>query len=224
MNKYSIIVLLLSLASIFSCKKDNDNGNPPANSVTYEVNFYLDWNSTAFPISYASNAHFSKLIGWSHQPGNSFFKVGTMASEGIENMAETGGTSPLDVEINTKIAQGDGLSLAVGSGLGTGTGAINMDVYVDINNSSVTLATMIAPSPDWYVAVVDINLLENEEFVNEKIVPGLVYDAGTDNGTTYTSGDEETNPQEPISLFVDPPLGDGTTVTPFLAVVKFTKK
>jgi hypothetical protein len=55
---------------------------------TYKVTFEFNWNEQDYPNDYPSNAHFSKLIGWSHTPLNNFFKIGTIASTGIKNMAE----------------------------------------------------------------------------------------------------------------------------------------
>ena len=135
-------------------------------------------------------------------------------------MAELGATSPLSNEINQKIVDGEGYELVIGENLGSGVGKIKVDVNVNKENSSVTFATMIAPSPDWYLAVVNINLLENEEFVNEKIVTASIYDAGTDSGTNYTSINEITNPQQPISKLSYSPLSNGAS----LATVTFTKK
>ena len=79
---------------------------------------------------------------------------------------------------------------------------------------------MIAPSPDWYLGVVNINLLENEEFVGEKNVTALLYDAGTDSGTDYTSSNKVTNPQESISQLSYAALSNGTV----LSTVTFRKK
>ena len=68
--------------------------------------------------------------------------------------------------------------------MGSGTGEIVLTVEVTEEFPAVTLATMVAPSPDWHIAVVNINLVENNLFVSEKTVEAYVYDAGTDNGTT----------------------------------------
>lgn len=78
---------------------------------------------------------------------------------------------------------------------------------------------MLAPSPDWYVAIINQNLLENGEFVDEKTVDALTYDAGTDSGTTFTSANMPTDPKVPISVINTPPIGNGKTI----ATVKFEK-
>lgn len=226
MNRFSLVVLAISLLVLFSCKKDvKDLPQKPDDLQTtnYRVTFNINWNSTDFPTDYPSNAHFSKLIGWTHEPNTEFFKEGTLASEGIRKMAELGATTPLDIEINEKIATNEGLGLYIGNNLATGVGQISIDVVVDKYHPSVTLATMLAPSPDWYLAVVNINLLENNSFVSTKTIDGIVYDAGTDDGITYTSANTNTYPRRAISYFVSSPLGNDTVVSPSIATVTFTK-
>ena len=215
----SLIVLLF-----FACTDDEDMvPNEAIESTEYLVTFNINWNSSDFPMNYPSNAHFSRLIGWSHDVNQPFFKIGTLASDGIKNMAETGGTSPLDDELKQLIEEGKGHKHFIGSSLSSGTGEIEIRVEVTKQNPSITLATMIAPSPDWYIAVVDINLLENNSFVNQKTVDANVYDAGTDSGSTYSSPNDLTAPQNPITLFVDSPLGNGVALNATIASVTFKK-
>tara|TARA_B110000238_G_scaffold30193_1_gene30529 strand:+ start:521 stop:1156 length:636 start_codon:yes stop_codon:yes gene_type:complete len=211
---------MLSFLFVHCNETDEKESSPVASNVTYKVTFEFNWNNQDFPIDYPSNAHFSKLIGWSHASTNSFFLIETMASEGIKDMAELGATATLENEINEKINNGDGLDFVIGENLNGGVGEITVDILVNKENSSVTLATMIAPSPDWYVGVVHINLFENGEFIDEKIVDGLIYDAGTDSGTSFASNNAETNPKQPISLITNLPLGNGITI----ATVKFSKQ
>jgi len=191
---------------------------------TYTVTFTMHWNSQDFPTDYPSNAHFSKLIGWSHKTTSEFFMTGTTASAGIESMAETGATDVLQSELETRIASAEGLQWVVGDGLSAGTGEISVDILVNADNPAVTLATMVAPSPDWYVAVVNVDLLDTNKFVDSKTITAQVYDAGTDDGITYTSADADSSPKVPISLFVDAPLGDGNSLPTAFASVTFTKQ
>lgn len=217
-------ILFTTILLLFnSCKKDNKS-NPNNETETYDVIFTFNWNSADYPLYYPNNAHFSKVIGWTHQPEHSFLKVGTTASEGIKQMAQSGKTSPLDTEITDKINTGEGLTLIVESNLGSGTGIIQMNATFNNKNSAISLVTMIAPSPDWYVAVINVNLIENGEFVTNKIVNAHVYDAGTDSGVSYTSTDSSSAPQAPISLFVNPPLGDGISLPSVIATVQFIKQ
>ncbi|MBI2281593.1 MAG: spondin domain-containing protein [Bacteroidetes bacterium] len=226
MSLKQFFVGLTVVTAILSCKKDiKDLPQKPDDLQTtnYRVTFNINWNNTDYPTDYPSNAHFSKLIGWSHEPNTEFFKEGTLASEGIRQMAELGATNTLSDEINEKISTKEGLGLYVGSNLSTGVGQITIDVVVDKYHPSVTLATMLAPSPDWYLAVVNVNLLENNQFLSSKAIEGLVYDAGTDDGTTYTSPNANTYPRRAISYFVSAPLGNDTVISPAIATVTFTK-
>ncbi len=179
MKKIRILSCMVLIAFFGSCKPDE-----PAERelliAKYKVTFDFKWNAQDFPTDYPSSAHFSKLIGWSHKPSSEFFKVGRIASEGIKNIAEIGATTVLSDEFSSKIEAGEGLKSVVGNGLGSGVGALSVTLDVNEKFSSITLATMLAPSPDWYVGIINQNLLENGEFVDEKTVDALTYDAGTD--------------------------------------------
>ena len=219
------ILLVLTLAATLVTCNGNENAEPSTdpNTAEYQVEFQLDWNKDDYPVDYPSNDHFSALIGWSHATSSEFFQEGTLASEGIKRMAELGSTSTLSAEINTRIANNEGLELTTGSGLGSGVGVITVSVNVSEAFPAITLSSMVAPSPDWYVAIVNINLLENGVFVDEKSVPIEVYDAGTDSGTTYTSANAITSPQSPIGLLTAPPLGNGSIVNPIIGTAVITR-
>lgn len=221
-----LIVIAFVFTIINGCKKDvaELNVNNEENIVCqYEVTFQINWNNQDYPTDYPANAHFSKLIGWSHTLNNSFFEIGSIATQGIEDMAELGATTPLDNELSTKIANQEGLAYYIGNNLSSGVGTISQTIEVNKDFSAVTLVTMLAPSPDWYLGVVNINLFENGEFVAQKTVNGLVYDAGTDNGATYSTPNIDSSPKQPISILVNAPIGDGNSITPAIATVTFTK-
>jgi len=214
MKKIRFTCLFIIAITFISCTKDEES------KVTYEVAFNFNWNNNDFPTDYPSNPHFSKLIGWSHQAENDFFALGTMASNGIKDMAELGNNSNLENELNKKIDDDKGLDFVIGDNLNSGVGTICIRIDVNQKNPSVTLATMLAPSPDWYIAVVDVNLLEGDSFIKEKTVDGLLYDSGTDDGITFTSSNIKTVPKEPISLKTSAPFDNGAT----LCTVTFTKQ
>lgn len=226
MIAYKIKSSILSIVILFTsygCKKEVTDGTLVNKRTRYAVTFMIDWNATDYPVDYPGNAHFSRLIGWSHASTSSFFQLGTLASNGIKDMAELGKTTPLDEEINERITDREGLALVIGDQLsGTGVGTITVEIEVDETRPSVTLATMLAPSPDWFLAVVNVNLMENGQFKESTTVNGLVYDAGTDNGSTYASANNPTSPAEPIALLENSPLGNANTTQPIAQVV-FTK-
>jgi len=191
---------------------------------TYTVTFTMNWNSTDFPTDYPSNAHFSPLIGWSHSSASQFFKAETIATEGIELMAETGATATLEEELKAMIADNEGLDFVLGNGLDEGTGEITVELKVNAANPSISLVSMVAPSPDWYVAIVNENLYNGSNFADSRTITAAVYDSGTDSGSTFTSGNANTDPKGKISLFVNSPLGDGEKLLADFATVTFVKK
>ena len=205
-TRYLFFSLLLL---VMSCNKEDNNNKTPEGVVKYEVTFNMKWSAANFPIDYPSNAHFSKLIGWSHRKDYTFFQPGTYASPGIKEMAEKGSTSPLDDEINNEIDYKEGLKLFIGNGLSSGTGTIKIEVYVNESNPNITLVTMLAPSPDWYLGVIDISMLDGGEFVDTKTIKAIVYDSGSDSGVSFKSENKVTKPQDEIHVFKSYPLGDG---------------
>jgi hypothetical protein len=69
-------------------------------AVEYGVRFDATWSATSHPGTYPTGAHFSPLIGVTHNDQVTFWESGGIASSGIEQMAETGGTSILQSEFN----------------------------------------------------------------------------------------------------------------------------
>jgi len=67
-----------------------------AADVTYQVTFEATWTAVTHPQDYPSGAHFSPPVGAVHNTDVVFWEVGELASNGIESMAETGGTSALN--------------------------------------------------------------------------------------------------------------------------------
>ncbi len=122
-----------------------------------------------------------------HKPGITFFKNGELASQGVEIMAESGGVGALNDEINVIVSAGEAMSRINGGGLPHGTAEKTFTIEVTEVFSLVTLVSMIAPSPDWFVALEDVNLFNGGEFVENTTVEAISYDAGTDSGTTYSS-------------------------------------
>ena len=171
---------------------------------TYQVNFDATWSSSTHPNAYPNNAHFSPLIGATHKASANLWQAGQLASNGIESMAETGNNSNLTGEINALRNSGQaGLRLLGGAPNSPGSTSITFTTTDEF--PLVSLVTMIAPSPDWFVGVDSLSLMDNGVWV-DKVVTLYAWDAGTDSGTNFTSGNQNTNPQEPIFLITQGPF------------------
>ena len=139
---------------------------------------------------------------------------GALATPGIKNMAETGGKSPLQSELETAISSGMAEALISGGGIGSSPGTVEVMVNVSQGHSLVSITSMIAPSPDWFVGVHDLNLFANGSWARELVVPLFPYDAGTDDGLTYTSANDASDPAVGISRIPGAPLSVGGSVPP----------
>ncbi len=167
----------------------------------YKIEFISNWSSTTHPNNYPSGAaHWSRLIGTTHTEVGSFLGLGKIATDGVEEVAETGGTTTITSEINSLISAGTAYEIINGSGLNSGPGTITInDVNVDLDFPNITLLTMIAPSPDWIAMVANLRLTDtNDNWLSSVSIDVHATDAGTDNGTSYTSTNSDTNPKGSI--------------------------
>lgn len=187
-------------------------------TATYELVFEATWSAATHPVDFPPNPHFSGLIGGTHNQLVEFWAPGALASAGIEAMAETGSKSPLDSEVQAAIVGGDAGTLVSGGGIPVSPGTVSVQLTVTQEHSKVTVVSMIAPSPDWFVGVRNLELFENGDWVPGKVVTLYPYDAGTDSGTNYTSPNQDTNPAEPIALINTGGVGNGQPLGTFTLV------
>jgi len=216
--KKTLFILLVSIV-LFSCKKEDES------EAIYEVTFNINWTENTFPLDYPANAHFSRLVGWSHAEAITYLTEGTEATEGIRLMAEGGRTTPMDEEINALIENKEGLELILGENLATGEGSISVDVKVTKDFPAISLVTMIAPSPDWYVGVINQSMLNsNGTFQKEMVFPLNVYDSGTDNGNSFEALNDATQPKGVIMKFENTNLGNSIGYNGNIGTVTFKRK
>jgi hypothetical protein len=166
-------------------------------------------------LNFPPSPHFSGLIGGTHNDQVRFWEVGELASPGIKNMAETGNKSPLDAEIQAAIGAGTAGAVISGGGIGHSPGSVTETFTIDEGHPLVTLVSMLAPSPDWFVGVSGHSLRDGGEWVDVSVVDLVVYDAGTDSGTDYTSPNNPTIPPVPIFEKMDGPFAQNNVVGTF---------
>ena len=180
----------------------------------YMVVFESTWSASTHPSGFPSNPHFSGLIGATHDSTITLWAPGELASEGIENMAETGSKFPLTTDIDNAIEFGGAEHLLSGGGISVSPGSRTLMFSVSDQYPLVSLVSMLAPSPDWFVGVHDFNLFEQGSWIEEVTVDLFVYDAGTDSGPDYTSSDEDTQPAENIFRIENSPFLINDAVDP----------
>ncbi|WP_242133179.1 T9SS type A sorting domain-containing protein [Aestuariivivens marinum] len=168
----------------------------------YNFTITSTWNETDHT-SIPNNAHWSDLVGATHNVINEFLEEGQPASIGIKNVAELGSNTNFENEVNVAIASNRANQwlqepftphAAISS-------ATLTNVQVNENYPLLTLVSMVAPSPDWFIMINSLNL-RNETNTNWKpsfSTDVYAFDAGTDDGIDYESNNMASNP--PVGIF-----------------------
>ena len=188
--------LLLAFATLLVITPAQGN----AQSATYRVTFTGKFTGDALAsgVSVPSGAHFSPLIGAVHNDSVTFWSSGGTASVGIESMAEDGLTSPLKSAVTA--AGSEASSTIERSGNVGATATVTVDITLSPTHPLVTLVTMIAPSPDWFVGVSGLSLFNAQnEWLASHAVNLFPYDAGTEDGTEFSLSNTATDPQGTIT-------------------------
>lgn len=215
---YSTALVLLFLLMI-GCESSNDpvgtNDDKDTTSVDprdtasiaeYELTIYNDWSAETHPANFPDDAHFSWLGGGTHNSAVTFWEPGKPASLGMKEMAETGVVEILaDQEVQAAIGNGTAWSKifekvytpekpAVAPGSRTTTLQVHKDFPL------VTLATMLGPSPDWFVGVSGLSMRADGKWIEELAVDLPLYDGGTRDGVLPVMGGREEDPPLAIGL------------------------
>jgi hypothetical protein len=185
-------------ATVFAC--GNAFAEPPM-PAHYQVSFERTWSSKTHPKDFPILAHFSPVIGVTHGEGYSPFHEGGTASPGLKRLCEEGTHQPLDDEIRAAIAaKTAGALIETPDPIRDVPAKAVASFEIDPAHPMVSIAAMIAPSPDWCAMTADVMLLENGQWVANKTVTLYAWDAGTDSGTSYRAFDKETEPRGTIQL------------------------
>jgi len=184
----------------------------------YQVVFNATWSQQTLPTNWPSNAHFSGLVGGTHNANVHFWRDGETASDGIQLMAEHGQKTTLLDEIAPAITNGTAQFQLSGGGISTSPGSVSLTFPQPMSRDFplVTLVSMIAPSPDWFVGVDSLSLIEADgQWATNTSVTLYGRDAGTDSGVTFTSPDQVTVPRGVVAPFTGFPAVQDGVVVPF---------
>ena len=170
-----------------------------AQSATYRVTFEGKFTASALAsgVSVPSGEHFTTLIGAVHNGSVTFWSSGGTASAGVEAVAELGTTGTFESEIKANMNAVTVFEQSIASG---GTATATVDIVVTTDHPRVTLLSMVAPSPDWFVGVSGLSLLDAQaDWLPSHTVNLYPWDAGTEEGTEFSLSNAATSPQETIT-------------------------
>lgn len=210
---FRLLFLLPLLVGLAACSKDaateEASPAPAVGSALYRVTFEATWSASTHA-NFPAGAHFSAIVGTSHRAGDLLFRPGQLASTGIKDMAERGNNTALRSEIAALQANGAAFRLLEGRSFSS-PGTVADTIRLDAAHPRLSLVTMIAPSPDWFAALEDENLLGADgQWVTQRRVAARAYDAGTDSGPTFTAPDQATLPAGVVTpLRLPPATGTG---------------
>ncbi|MFD0963938.1 spondin domain-containing protein [Pseudofulvibacter geojedonensis] len=194
LKKLVVTLILISNLFLFS-----------QTTAVYDITFTSTWNNQDHG-TLPPGPHWSDLVGATHNSDFAMWNLDKKASLGIKNVAELGQGNELLNEVNTAISNGHAdffrqTSFSPNNALGIATFT---GLQIDPNYPLVSLVSMIAPSPDWFIGVSAISLLdESNNWKSDFTIDVFPLDAGTDSGSSYTAGDMVTDPQENITSLVN---------------------
>ena len=193
----SLFILVWTFLALLSVP--GFNGSAHAQSATYRVTFEGKFTASALAsgVAVPSGEHFTTLIGAVHNGSVTFWSSGAMASAGVEQVTELGTTGTFKSEINGNMNAVAVIEKSLPSG---GTPTATVDFTVTTAHPLVTLLTMVAPSPDWFVGVSGLSLLDAQgDWLASHTVDLFPYDAGTEEGTEFSLSNAATSPQGTIA-------------------------
>lgn len=193
--KKTLVFAAFSLL-LFSCKKEEEKTND-FSEATYKVTLTGLWTLPRFSVP--ASAHFTYFVGLVHNEKTSIWQEGTFASPGIEAVAENGNALALSLEIDSLI-QKKAAIVQISVPPPPPDGSINRTFYCNSRYGSLSLVSMIAPSPDWFVGVSNVALYRNNTWLADTTINLYALDAGTEDGDVFGYNNPPTVPQQPIHL------------------------
>lgn len=202
MNFKSVIVCQISaVVLLFSSSHISAQST---NTATYEVTFTNLWNAEDH-VRFPGNAHFSPIIAVNHNDDFELFAVGERVSDGFEQLAELGNNSLLKDELKLAEEQEKSIGKVTESNSffpNTKGEEIIFETSVTREKPYLSLATMIAPSPDWIVGFSSLPLYTDGAFVKTIQLDLYALNAGTEEGDiagNFSIRNEATVPQNKVS-------------------------
>ena len=165
-------------------------------TATYTMTFEGLWTADDITdTSLPGSAHFTQVIGATHNSDTTIWASGGVASAGVEDVAELGFVGTLVSEIGRNANAG--AIVRAGSSNNAPTGTVTGTFTATATHPLVSVLSMIAPSPDWFVGVSNLNLYDNGW--RNRAVELYPYDAGTEGGSGWSLSNAATVPQGVIA-------------------------
>ena len=188
--------------------------DPMSATARYRVTLENLWGAEDFPQDFPEDAHLSLVGGALHDDTISFWSPGTVVSAAMEDLAETGRIDLLlEEEVAPAIVSGAAGSRVevreyVGPQVNGVPGRLSFEIEVDERWPLLTLATMLGPSPDWFVGTDGLALRDESGWTAGTSVDLPLYDGGSKSDIVPVMGGADIIPPEPVGFVAyDPATG-----------------
>ncbi len=228
-------LLAVALFLLFACSSsnaakvvqtsacDDQSGTNSTNSAMpdeahYKLTVSINWaTATTGTSPIPGGAHFTTVTGTNHRADYAVWATGTRATAGLETLAETGVTGTLSSEIMAKIGAGSAQQVISLSGTGA-VGSSEKTLLIRRSLPLLSLASMLAPSSDWFTGVSCVSLLDNDGNWRSSLERPLhIYDAGTEDDTNlFNLGNADASPKVNIQRLTGSNTAQGGVTVGFV--------
>jgi hypothetical protein len=202
MDYRQLLLLLAALPLVAGAGSTSVTDSPEA---TYEVTVERTWSRETHPLDWPGDAaHFSPGVGATHDRGYTMFGSGRIATRGLEVLSQQGRTSPFDGELAAAGRSGPVGTIFTLKPIRTAGGKSTARFTATDAHPLVSLAAMVAPSPDWFTGVSALRLKRDGKWIDAETITLYAWDSGTNDAVTYTAPKIAVNPFLPIALNAAP--------------------
>lgn len=216
----NLFIIFFCISCISCSKKEADTAFSEA---SYKITITGKWKSPEFTVP--GSVHFTEFAGMVHNANSEIWQAGKIANKGLEDVAEVGNSVIMMAMTDSMIVAKSAFSFVIINPPAP-TGTVTSTINCNSNFSIISLASMIAPSPDWFTGVSNLNLYPGNKWITDTLLNVYVYDAGTEDGDVFGYNNPPTFPQQLIQILTPAKamvLANGNAALGPIATIRFTK-
>lgn len=169
-------------------------------SQNYLVTLVSNWNKEDH-LKLPGGAHFSKPAVVHHKSDYTLIPFGGQATPGLEELAELGQTGEIEEEFEQKMRTGFIISYSIFPAMHL-SDRTSMQFTISVTASApyFSMASMIAPSPDWIIGIDSLPLYDKEKGFSSGVERQALYaiSAGTEGKDTAGNFTLSDNAPDPV--------------------------
>lgn len=187
-RRATALALALTALAAPGCKGKCNNPGPtegcraPDGGACYDIELVGLWTEDRQGTAVPGPAHFTTLYGAVHDSRYRIFQQGGLASEGMELLAEDGDIGIVQNDVADELERGTAADEVCGAESVDATGSMTTSIVTDAGHTRLSFASMVAPSPDWFIGVDSLELWDDgaNDWRDVIELELFVYDAGTE--------------------------------------------